>query len=132
MVLPCCPPTRKMAASYTYNWANSRNTGIKISFDCLRCTAAFRFEFGIFSFFKLLNAPADCMVKKTLNKIFRPYCVAFRGFSRNIDMVSSKSGLWDQKKLTAAFRFYQFLLVVLLSHWYQHWVRAAPACFETC
>ena len=48
------------------------------------------------------------MVKKTLNKIFRPYCVAFRGFSRNIDMVSSKSGLWDQKKLTAAFRFYQF------------------------
>ena len=37
------------------------------------------------SFCKLLNAPADRMVKKLLNRIFRHY-LALHAFSRNIDM----------------------------------------------
>ena len=59
--------------------------------------------------------------KKLLNRIFRRYCIALRAFSRNIDMMSSKSRKWDQKikKISAAFPFFQFSFVALLSHWYQ-------------
>ena len=31
----------------------------------------------------------------------------------------------NQKRLSAGFLFFQFSFVALLSHWYQHWVKAA-------
>ena len=32
--------------------------------------------------------------------------------------------------MSAASPFFQFSLVALLSHWYHHWVKTAPACLK--
>ena len=34
--------------------------------------------------------------------------------------------------MSADIPFSQFSFLALLSHWYQHWVKVALACFETC
>ena len=56
------------------------------------------YDFVPVSFCKLLNKPADRMVKKTLEyKIFRRFYIALHAFLRNIDTLSPKSRKRDEK-----------------------------------
>ena len=92
-------------------------------------------DFVPVKFCKLLNAPADRMVEKTLKQdFFRRYYITLHTFSRNIDLMSQKSRKRDKKikKNSAYLPFFQFSFVATLSHWYQDWVKVTPACFETC
>ena len=99
-----------------------------------------------------LNTPIDCKIEKPLeydfqtvlhsiarrsrkhlNKIFRLFYMALHAFSRNNDMMSSKSRKRDQKiknKMSANFLFCQFWFVATLSHWFQSWVKVDVACFQ--
>ena len=92
-------------------------------------------RFRTVSFCKLLNAPADRMVKKTFKYDFQTILHSIARLVTehwHVSEIEKMGPKKIRKKLSADIPFSQFSFLALSSHWYQHWVKVALACFETC
>ena len=81
------------------------------------------YEYVLVSFCKLLNAPADCMVEKTLEYDFQTKLHSITGLCTKkwLDVSEIKKARPKKflKMENADFSFFQFSFEATLSHWYQ-------------